>query len=66
MSEKNFDFSDFSESVSNKPSNLKNDIFTTKIYNAKNGSNKSLLIVEKLSKKKINYGEIKQDLIRKN
>jgi len=52
MSEKNFDFSDFSESVSNKPSNLKNDIFTTKIYNAKNGSNKSLLIVEKLSKKK--------------
>lgn len=61
MSELNFDSSYFSENVSNlthksnninKMVNLKKDIFSTKTYNKIDGSNKSLLIVEKLSKQK--------------
>ena len=61
MSDLNFDSSYFSENVSNlthksnnsnKMVNLKKDIFSTKTYNKIDGSNKSLLIVEKLSKQK--------------
>ena len=61
MSDLNFDSSYFSENVSNlthksnnnnKIVNLKKDIFSTKTYNKIDGSNKSLLIVEKLSKQK--------------
>ena len=61
MSDLIFDSSYFSENVSNlthksnnsnKMVNLKKDIFSTKTYNKIDGSNKSLLIVEKLSKQK--------------
>ena len=64
MSEINFDSSYFSENVSNlthrsnksnKPINMKKDIFSTKTYNKVDSSNKSLLIVEKLSKQKSKF-----------
>ena len=64
MSEINFDSSYFSENVSNlthrsnksnKPINMKKDIFSTKTYNKVDSSNKSLLIVEKLSRQKSKF-----------
>ena len=65
MSEINYEFSDFSENTKTlkvKPINLKKDIFSTKTLNAKDSSNKSLLIVEKLSRKKNKFGKFKNGL----
>ena len=60
MSEINFDFSGNSENIkniNNKPSNIKKNLFHVNNYDKTNEANKSLLIVEKLSRMKNNNSQ---------